>query len=96
MGIVRFALEFPHTFYVVAALILFLGIVACREMRTDVFPLAEGSKVQTRPAARVRQYFSRRFPKAAILKPYLMVRPACRSYVLVQASSPRLPLQAVS
>jgi multidrug efflux pump subunit AcrB len=26
----------PHTFYVVAALILFLGMVACREMRTDV------------------------------------------------------------
>ena len=25
MGIVRFALRFPHTFYVVAALILFLG-----------------------------------------------------------------------
>ena len=38
MGIVRFALRFPHTLYVVAALILFLGIVACREMRTDVFP----------------------------------------------------------
>src|SRR6201999_753489 len=38
MGIVRFALRFPHTFYVVAALILFLGIVACREMSTDVFP----------------------------------------------------------
>jgi hypothetical protein len=27
MGIVRFALRFPHTFYVVAALILFLGSV---------------------------------------------------------------------
>src|ERR1700710_1065960 len=38
MGLVRFALRFPHTFYVVAALIVFLGIVACREMRTDVFP----------------------------------------------------------
>ncbi|MBR1147087.1 efflux RND transporter permease subunit [Bradyrhizobium sp. AUGA SZCCT0431] len=38
MGIVRFALRFPHTFYVVAALILFLGVVACREMPTDVFP----------------------------------------------------------
>lgn len=38
MGIVRFALRFPHTFYVVAALILFLGVVACRQMRTDVFP----------------------------------------------------------
>ena len=28
MGIVRFALRFPHTFYVVAALILFLGAAA--------------------------------------------------------------------
>jgi len=26
MGLVRFALRFPYTFYVVAALILFLGI----------------------------------------------------------------------
>jgi hypothetical protein len=25
MGIVRFALRFPHTFYVLAALIVFLG-----------------------------------------------------------------------
>src|SRR6201993_585037 len=32
MGIVRFALRFPHTFYVVAALILFLGSVACIKM----------------------------------------------------------------
>ncbi|MBB6412835.1 efflux RND transporter permease subunit [Mesorhizobium sangaii] len=38
MGIVRFALRFPHTFYVLAALILFLGGVASREMRLDVFP----------------------------------------------------------
>ena len=38
MGIVRFALRFPHTFYVVAALILFLGVVASREMPTDIFP----------------------------------------------------------
>src|SRR5215813_13372603 len=38
MGIVRFALRFPHTFYVVAALILFLGVVACFEMPTDIFP----------------------------------------------------------
>ena len=38
MGIVRFALRFPHTFYVVAALILFLGAVACFEMPTDIFP----------------------------------------------------------
>jgi multidrug efflux pump subunit AcrB len=38
MGIVRFALRFPHTFYVLAALILFLGITAIREMPTDIFP----------------------------------------------------------
>ena len=38
MGIVRFALRFPHTFYVVAALILFLGATASYSMRTDIFP----------------------------------------------------------
>src|SRR6201986_5318212 len=38
MGIVRFALRFPHTFYVVAALILFLGAVACIKTPTDIFP----------------------------------------------------------
>jgi multidrug efflux pump subunit AcrB len=38
MGIVRFALRFPHTFYVMAALILFLGIAAIRSMPTDIFP----------------------------------------------------------
>ena len=38
MAIVRFALRFPHTFYVVAALILFLGIAAIRSMPTDIFP----------------------------------------------------------
>jgi multidrug efflux pump subunit AcrB len=38
MGIVRFALRFPHTFYIVAALILFLGAVASYTMKTDVFP----------------------------------------------------------
>jgi multidrug efflux pump subunit AcrB len=38
MGIVRFALRFPHTFYVVAALILFLGTVACLQMPADIFP----------------------------------------------------------
>src|SRR3979409_2466330 len=41
MGIVRFALRFPHTFYVLAALILFLGVAAIREMRTDIFPEIE-------------------------------------------------------
>src|SRR6202522_24809 len=38
MGIVRFALRFPHTFYVVAALILFLGISTIYAMPTDIFP----------------------------------------------------------
>jgi multidrug efflux pump subunit AcrB len=38
MGIVRFALRFPHTFYVVAALILFLGVAAIRSMPMDIFP----------------------------------------------------------
>ena len=38
MGIVRFALKYPHTFYVVAALILFLGVTAVVEMPTDIFP----------------------------------------------------------
>jgi multidrug efflux pump subunit AcrB len=38
MGLVRFALRFPHTFYVVAALILFLGVTACLTMPTDIFP----------------------------------------------------------
>src|SRR6202021_4057912 len=38
MGVVRFALRFPHTFYVVAALILFLGVAAIRSMPTDIFP----------------------------------------------------------
>jgi hypothetical protein len=33
MGIVRFALRFPHTFYVVAALIVFLGVIAIRQPR---------------------------------------------------------------
>ena len=38
MGIVRFALRFPHTFYVLAALILFLGVSAIMTMPTDIFP----------------------------------------------------------
>jgi len=38
LGIVRFALRLPHTFYVVAALILFLGVTAAIEMPTDIFP----------------------------------------------------------
>jgi len=38
MGIVRFALRFPHTFYVLAVFILFLGVAAIRTMPTDIFP----------------------------------------------------------
>src|SRR6266481_4655531 len=38
MGIVRFALRLPHTFYVLAALILFLGAAAVVSMPTDIFP----------------------------------------------------------
>jgi multidrug efflux pump subunit AcrB len=38
MGIVKFALRFPHTFYVVAILILFLGVSAITTTPTDIFP----------------------------------------------------------
>ena len=38
MGIVRFALRLPHTFYVIAALIVFLGVTAVLSMSTDIFP----------------------------------------------------------
>src|SRR6202790_3913614 len=38
MGIVRFALKFPYTFYVLAAFILFLGISAVMVMPQDIFP----------------------------------------------------------
>ena len=38
VGIVRFALRFPHTFCVLAALTLFLGAVAIRTMPSDIFP----------------------------------------------------------
>jgi multidrug efflux pump subunit AcrB len=38
MGIVRFALRFPHTFYVLAMLISFLGLTAVISMPTDIFP----------------------------------------------------------
>src|ERR1700758_1102315 len=38
MGLVRFALRFPYTFYVLAALILFLGISAITVMPEDIFP----------------------------------------------------------
>jgi multidrug efflux pump subunit AcrB len=38
MGIVRFALRLPHTFYVLAVLVLFLGATAVLSMPTDIFP----------------------------------------------------------
>src|SRR5580698_8300163 len=38
MAIVRFALRFPHTFYVMAVLILFLGVSTIYAMPTDIFP----------------------------------------------------------
>ena len=38
MWIVRFALKYPHTFYVLAALIVFLGIASISVMPTDIFP----------------------------------------------------------
>jgi AcrB/AcrD/AcrF family len=38
MGIVRFALKFPYTFYVLTALILFLGVSAIIVMPEDIFP----------------------------------------------------------
>ena len=38
MGIVRFALRFPYTFYVLATLVLFLGSTAIVSMPTDIFP----------------------------------------------------------
>jgi multidrug efflux pump subunit AcrB len=38
VGIVKFALRFPHTFYVVAVLILFLGMSAIVTTPTDIFP----------------------------------------------------------
>ena len=38
MGIVRFALRLPHTFYVLATLVLFLGVTAVLSMPTDIFP----------------------------------------------------------
>jgi multidrug efflux pump subunit AcrB len=38
MGIVRFAPRLPHTFYVLAVLVIFLGVVAIRTMPTDIFP----------------------------------------------------------
>jgi multidrug efflux pump subunit AcrB len=38
MGIVRFALRLPHTFYVLAVLVVFLGATAILSMPTDIFP----------------------------------------------------------
>jgi multidrug efflux pump subunit AcrB len=38
MGIVKFALKFPHTFYVMALLMLFLGVSAIITTPKDIFP----------------------------------------------------------
>jgi multidrug efflux pump subunit AcrB len=38
MGIVKFALKYPHTFYVVALLMLFLGVSAIMVTPKDIFP----------------------------------------------------------
>ncbi len=38
MGIVKFALKYPHTFYVVAILMLFLGISSILVTPKDIFP----------------------------------------------------------
>jgi multidrug efflux pump subunit AcrB len=38
MGIVRFALRFPYTFYVLAIVIIFLGVTSLRTMPSDIFP----------------------------------------------------------
>src|ERR1700686_5266989 len=38
MGIVKFALRFPHTFYVMAIAILFLGVSAVATSPKDIFP----------------------------------------------------------
>ena len=38
MGVVRFALRFPHTFYVLAILIIFLGVTAILTTSKDIFP----------------------------------------------------------
>ncbi len=46
MGIVRFSLRWPYTFYVLALLILFLGVTAIRwhtrAVCTPPLPCAEG------------------------------------------------------
>src|SRR6202522_3546552 len=38
MGIVRFALRLPHTFYVLAVLVVFIGVTGILSMPTDIFP----------------------------------------------------------
>jgi hypothetical protein len=38
MGVVRFALKFLHTFYVLAAAAMFLGITSIASMPTDNSP----------------------------------------------------------
>jgi multidrug efflux pump subunit AcrB len=55
VGIVRFALRWPYTFYVLALLILFLGVTAFRSMPTDIFPEINIPVVTGSDAARADQ-----------------------------------------
>ncbi|HEX3952091.1 MAG TPA: efflux RND transporter permease subunit [Stellaceae bacterium] len=41
MGIVRFALRWPYTFYVLAVLVVFLGVSTIRSMPADIFPVID-------------------------------------------------------
>jgi multidrug efflux pump subunit AcrB len=41
MGLVRFALRWPYTFYVLALLVMFLGVTAIRSMPADIFPVID-------------------------------------------------------
>ena len=69
MGVVRFALRFPHTFYVLAALILFLGITAIRAMPTDIFPeikIPVVTVIWSTPASARRRWSSASPPTANI------------------------------
>jgi len=59
MGIVRFALRFPHTFNVLAALIVFLGVTAIRAMAPR--------PITRHPAAIIVQFNASSVPNASTL-----------------------------
>jgi hypothetical protein len=44
VGIVRFALRFQHTFYVLALMMLFLGGSAIITTPKDIFPATRGDR----------------------------------------------------